>query len=772
MPMLMGEPSLTERSEDAITARMKVTIRGAVQGVGFRPFVYRLARQIQLAGSVRNTSQGVSIEVEGPEASLREFLVRLQHEKPAIASIHSLESQFLDPVGLAGFDIAPSEDGQKRAIVLPDIATCPDCLREIFDPQNRRYRYPFTNCTNCGPRFTIVEALPYDRPNTSMRKFQMCPECRREYYDPTDRRFHAQPNACAACGPHLELWNPQGVVISSRDAALLQAVEAIQSGAIVAVKGIGGFHLLVDATNAAAINRLRERKHRDEKPFALMFPSLASVREFCRVDELEERLLLSAESPIVLLRKQPRCRLPEQIAPGNPYLGAMLPYSPIHHLLMREVGSPVVATSGNLSDEPICTDENEALRRLAEIADVFLVHDRPIVRHVDDSVARVLLGREQLLRRARGYAPLPISLKGNCSPALAVGAHQKNTIALAIGDQAFVSQHLGDLDTLESRSAFEAVIASFEQLYGAPEPTIICDLHPDYASTNYAQSRSQAPFQVQHHYAHALSCMLENQLDAPALAVTWDGSGFGTDGTVWGGEFLQIDKNSFRRTAHLRTFPLIGNEKAVREPRRSALGMLYEMSGDAVFEDRLLSPSCSLSERERQLFPRMVASRINTPRTSSAGRLFDAVAALLDIRQRCSFEGQAAMELEFLATEGTSSEAYDCRLKSADDIEVDWEPMIRGILNELAGGAAKPEIARKFHNTLAEMIAAVSKAVGLEAVVLTGGCFQNRLLTELAVARLCREGFQPYWHHRIPPNDGGITPGQIAAMFRNERAGT
>ena len=582
-----------------------------MQGVGFRPFVFRLAEELKLAGWVNNSPQGVFIEVEGPRATLENFLLRLETEKPPRSFIQSLESSWLDAVGFKKFEIRESETGGgKTALVMPDIATCPDCLREIFDPKNRRHRYPFTNCTNCGPRFSIIESLPYDRANTSMKQFAMCPQCQAEYDDPRNRRFHAQPNACPVCGPRLELLEcGVGSPLSKRehvralqasDDALLAAAKAIRAGKIVAVKGIGGFHLMVDARNEAAVKRLRERKHREEKPFALMFPSLESVKAVCEVSPLEERLLRSPEAPIVLLRRVKsqiqisNLKLPE-VAPGNPNLGVMLPSNPLHHLLMAELGFPVVATSGNLSDEPICTDEREALERLGGIADVFLVHNRPIVRHVDDSIVRVMLGREMVLRRARGYAPLPIhrlkrSLKSrtsdssNCSkPILAVGAHLKNSVALSVGNQVFISQHIGDLETEPANTAFRRVIADFEKLYDAKPEIIAADLHPDYLSTKFAKltakrrsrgkrtvaGRRPHVVGVQHHIAHVLSCMAENEIGPPALGVSWDGTGYGLDGTIWGGEFFQIADSKVERIAHLRPFRLPGGDKAVREPRRA-----------------------------------------------------------------------------------------------------------------------------------------------------------------------------------------------------------
>ncbi|MCU0783140.1 MAG: carbamoyltransferase HypF [Verrucomicrobia bacterium] len=826
--------------------RLRLVIRGAVQGIGFRPFVHRLATRLVLDGWVNNSAQGVFIEVEGPRHDLEQFLLRLEADRPPRSSIQSLESSWLDPVGYEQFEIRPSETGgDKTALVLPDIATCPDCLREIFDSKNRRHRYPFTNCTNCGPRFSIIESLPYDRANTSMKSFAMCPQCQAEYDDPRDRRFHAQPNACPVCGPQLEFWRSRAREsadgrVGTADPrshergydALLAAVAAIRSGQIVAVKGIGGFHLMVDARNDEAVRRLRERKHREEKPLALMFPSLETVKAVCEVSPLEERLLRSPEAPIVLLRRifptDEKCQrminseiksvgtfhpLANSVAPGNPTLGVMLPSNPLHHLLMAELGFPVVATSGNLSDEPICKDEREALERLRDIADVFLVHDRPVVRHVDDSIVRVMLDREMVLRRARGYAPLPImvgtrstaSQTGNNGDAvervptvLAVGAHLKNAVALAVGEQVFISQHIGDLETEQAHAAFRRVIADFQRLYEVKPDVVVSDLHPDYLSTKFALEftlqrvelrKSSAKLKlelqprhlgVQHHIAHVLSCMAENELEPPVLGLSWDGTGYGTDGTIWGGELFLVAETGVERVAHLRPFRLPGGDAAVKEPRRAALGLLHECFGDSVFQDKDLPTLKAFSTSELATLKAMLVGGLNSPLTSSVGRLFDAVASLTDLRQRMRFEGQAAMELEFALDGVVADEAYplpiaDCRLPIENKSEIrnpkseiilEWSPMIKAILGDVERGVSIGEISAKFHNALAEAIVAVARQVGQSRVVLSGGCFQNRYLTERTVTRLRAEGFQPYWHQRVPPNDGGIALGQIIASRR------
>ncbi len=814
---------------DVSAVRLRLVVRGAVQGVGFRPFVYRLANELGLPGWVNNSAQGVSIEVEGERSELEQFLLRLEADKPPRSCIQSCEATWLDPVGYDGFEIRESElAGNKTALVLPDIATCPDCRREIFDPTNRRFGYPFTNCTNCGPRFSIIEALPYDRRHTSMKSFRMCPACQAEYDDPNDRRFHAQPNACPVCGPQLELWpgnaecaprtsdGPPRRLACGHD-ALLAAVHVIRCGQIVAVKGIGGFHLLVDARNESAVRCLRERKQREEKPLALMFPSLESVKQVCEVSQLEERLLLSPEAPIVLLRRLPSSilyppsSLCGNVALSNPNFGVMLPSNPLHHLLMAELGFPVVATSGNFSDEPICTDELEALERLRGIADVLLVHNRPIVRHVDDSIVRVMLDREMVLRRARGYAPLPVPLpvgddvrsltlktEGKLETphvvsyqsVLAVGAHLKNAVALAAGEQVFISQHIGDLETEAANHAFQRVAKELPDLYNITPNIIAADLHPDYLSTKFALERqlparrdsgdskragpeAGAPqvIRVQHHVAHVMACIAENEVELPALGVAWDGTGYGEDGTIWGGEFFLVTEETTERVAHLRSFRLPGGDAAVKEPRRAALGLLYELLGDEVFQRPDIRTIAALSYAEQATLKTMLARGLNSPKCSSVGRLFDAVASLTGSRQLMRFEGQAAMELEF-ALDGTRTEdAYELPLITRRaPWFLDWSFLTEGILSDVRSGAPLGEISAKFHNALAEAIVQVATQVECPRVALSGGCFQNRYLTERTVTRLREEGFQPYWHQRVPANDGGIALGQVVAARRQLRA--
>ncbi len=768
---------------DSPMQRLHLGVQGMVQGVGFRPFVYTLATELGLGGWVKNNNNGVDIEVEGHPSELATFLERLERDRPAHAILSQLETHWLTPCGYQPFEIHPSKQNSpaKSAWILPDLATCPTCLEEIFDPHNRRYQYPFTNCTQCGPRYSILTELPYDRPNTTMRSFPLCVDCQQEYDHPQNRRFHAQPNACPRCGPHLEFWDNQGKAIAPHSSAaelITLAAERIRQGEIIALKGLGGFHLLVDARNEEAVTRLRDRKHRLTKPLAVMYPSLEAIQEDCIVSPAETNLLTSAAAPIVLLnrRSKGRSRLATSIACHQNTLGAMLPYSPLHHLLLAELGFPIVATSGNRSHEPMCIDNTEALQNLKEIADGFLVHNRPIARPVDDSVVRVIKAKPMLLRRARGYAPSPICRTPfEAMPCiLAVGSHLKNTVALSLKGQIFISQHLGDLDAVNTVKQFQSTIAQWLQCYEAKPVAIACDTHPDYTSTPFAQTLSQqleTPLiPIQHHYAHVLSGMIDNALDPPVLGIAWDGMGYGLDDTLWGGEFLAIpDRTGFQRIAHLRTFSLPGGDRAAQEPRRAALGLLYEAFGPAAFE--IDCPSLkTFQPHELKVLQTMLKNRINTPITSSVGRLFDAIASLTDLCQKTTFEGEAAMQLESILEpilEPTMAH-YPFRIcQNPDGTKgLDWQPMVTAILTDRE---PKSMISAKFHNTLVEMIVAIasnwastlSPAAHPPQIVLTGGCFQNRYLLEQAIQRLRAAGYSPHWHHQIPPNDGGISAGQV-----------
>ncbi|MBI5281209.1 MAG: carbamoyltransferase HypF [Candidatus Solibacter usitatus] len=722
---------------DASPMRLRIRITGAVQGVGFRPHVYRLARARGLAGYVLNSIQGVCIEVEGPTASVEAFQEELRAGPPANAVVSGFSSEAIAEQGGGEFAVRHSDSsGEPAAYLLPDLAICTACLKDIGDPRNRRYRYPFTTCTHCGPRYSIVRGLPYDRPQTSMDRFPMCPACLAEYTDPADRRFHAQTNCCADCGPRLTLCAPAGQTLAAGHEALLQTSQAVRDGRIVALKGIGGFHLICDARNAAVITELRRRKRRPTKPFAVMAPSWPASEEALQ-------LLRSPQAPIVLVEHDNE--LPDEIAPGNPFLGLMLPYSPLHTLLLDELGFAIVATSGNLSDEPICIDNGEALHRLGAVADLFLMHDRPILRPVDDSIVRFIGGQPVLLRRARGYAPLPLPSPVDLPELLATGAHMKNTVAFSRGRLVFVSQHLGDLSTLPAVESHRRALSDMRETYQLRPTGVACDLHPDYGSTRSAESLGLPVTRVQHHEAHVLAGVLEHHIEAPLLGVSWDGSGYGTDATVWGGEFLLFDGARCRRIAHLRPFSLPGGEQAVREPRRALLGLLHEIGREELARHLFQAA-------EWQVLESMLARRLNCPATTSAGRLFDAAAALLGLCPVSSFEGEAAMRLEFAARRSNTSETVECG--------TDWQPLIEHLAS--AKGSIEDRAA-VFHHALVGMIVGVARKAAIQKVLLTGGCFQNALLTEQCSAALGGAGFKVYTHQALPPNDGAVAAGQILA---------
>ena len=773
--------------------RRHFTISGVVQGVGFRPFVYRLAIQHQLSGWVQNTAVGVALEVEGKVENIEAFAMLLQQQKPVQACIEDIESVNVPLQEEARFTIIDSAASEVFTSPIPaDIAICSDCLEEMRNPYNRRYRYPFINCSHCGPRFTIMTALPYDRVHTSMSDFEMCAACRAEYLNPFDRRFHAQPIACPDCGPQLSLkdglTDGNAVMLTSGDETLLQAVEALRQGKIIAVKGLGGFHLMADAGNEAAVQLLRRRKHRKSKPFALMYPSLEQVKTDCKVSPEAQKLLCSAAAPIVLLEHIIKHNKPAHIAPavapGNPYYGVMLPSTPLHHLLLQALDRPLIATSGNRSNEPICINDDEAEERLEGIADLFLSHNRPIINRCDDSISCIRAGSAMLLRRARGYAPLPIRMKTASQQALlAVGGQLKNTVAFASGKRLLLSPHIGDLSSPEASIAHSKAIDMLMNFYPQTPAAVAHDLHPDYRSTLMAKQRFQYTLPVQHHYAHALSCMLDNELDGPCLAVIWDGSGYGDNngnsdsgdydskGMMWGGEWLSITATGYKRLGHFLPFPLLGGESAMREPRRAALGLLYSM-GENV--DHYFQRQFGFTQAQQQLLLQAIDNNINTPLTSSAGRLFDVVAALIGLCQHNSFEGEAAMVLEYSAMDNLVKKdkaTYDFVIDhdvNSKTHMIDWRPMIRQIMHEHLQNIAPGIIAARFHNTLAAVITSFARQQQQQRVLLTGGCFQNKLLLETTIVELRAAGFEPYWHHQIPPNDGGLAAGQILALLRDK----
>ncbi len=746
--------------------RKLIRVEGIVQGVGFRPFVYRLATERQLVGLVFNDSHGVQIELEGSTDTLDDFIVAFHDELPPLASVSRLDVSEMPVVGEGDFRIIESQAEQGRtAQISPDCHVCEDCLAELFDLQDRRYRYPFINCTNCGPRFSIVTDIPYDRPSTTMVDFPMCPACQTEYDDPISRRFHAQPNACPDCGPQLSLLDGDGRPLTSTD-PLREIVERLKAGEIVAVKGLGGYHLAVDAENDAAVQRLRERKHRDEKPFALMSFDLSRVRSYAQIDTLEERLLTAVERPIVLLPQQTEQALSPSVAPRNRFYGVMLPYTPLHYLLLEEF-SALVMTSGNQSDEPISFEDNDARQRLQGIADCYLLHNRRIHIRTDDSIARLLDGQPVLYRRSRGYVPRGVKLPVVLPPVLAVGAELKNTICLTRADRAYPSHHIGDLKNQTVVDSMRQAIEHFQSLLEVEPQAITHDLHPDYASTRVAESLgTEIPLiAVQHHHAHLASCLVDNGQTGPAIGVIFDGIGYGSDGHIWGGEFLVGDLTTFERAAHLAYRPMPGGDAATKEPWRMALSYLQ---ATYAAEIPLLPSLADVSESDRKLLLQMIDKKLNSPLTSSAGRLFDAVAALAGVRNRVSFEGQAALELEMLIDEqGGAEPAYEFAIDaSSSPWQIDAVPMISSLVGDLLNGVAAAQLSARFHNGMAQMICTVCQQLaaeqGLKQVALSGGVFQNRYLTERTAELLRQAGLEVLLHRQVPPNDGGLALGQAA----------
>ena len=806
--------------------RLRVHVRGTVQGVGFRPFIYRLARDEGLAGWVRNDSSGVVIEVEGPTARVERFVARLPAEAPPVSDIAEVHHLAVEATGEEGFRIVHSERlPDALAEIPPDLGLCDDCRREMLDPDDRRHLYPFINCTNCGPRFTIAESLPYDRPFTSMKPFTLCPDCQREYDDPADRRFHAQPNACWVCGPRLTLLDPSGTQVDTDD-PVVAVGEALREGKIAAVKGLGGFHLACDATHEQTVQTLRQRKWREKKPFAVMVPDLEAARRLCELTEAEERLLASYRKPIVLCRKRPDHPLARAVAPASQFFGLMLPYTPLHVLLMRQGFAALVMTSANRTDEPIAIDNDECLDRLGTVADLFLVHDRAIIRRSDDSVTRVFRDEPIVQRRARGYVPtaVPVGVEG---PVLALGGDLKNTICIVRRGRAYLSQHVGDLEHAEAHDFYGETIAHFKAILETDPALVAHDLHPGYHSTAYAhrlaqtrgtgfqpvtepedESTGRMPvpqgeedarrptktrgtgFQpmvdgeepdtgkmpvpregevelvgVQHHHAHAVACMAEHGLEGPVIGVALDGTGYGADGKVWGGEFLVATLADFKRMAHLAYVPMPGGERAIQEPWRMAVAYL----GEAVPELRKLPIDADKLDAVEQL----LASRACGPETSSMGRLFDGVSALLGVCTRVSYEGQAAIELE-AAAEPSDPLYYPFNLDVTDSpCTVHPSEIVAGVLADLRAGTPKGVVATRFHQTVVELIDVVCQRIrresGLDSVVLSGGCFQNRLLLEGACEALERHGFDVHYHRLVPTNDGGLALGQAVAACAKAR---
>ncbi len=782
--------------------RRELTVRGTVQGVGFRPFVYRLAIDEQLTGWVRNEAEQVRIQIQGPLQAVQRFTDRLNRECPRPAHVREVCSRPLPidpadserPPGDAGRFLIKlsSPRGQTEPALPADLATCDDCLQEILDQRARRYRYPFTNCTRCGPRWSIVTQMPYDRPHTTMSPFAMCENCRSEYEDPADRRFHAQPIACPACGPHLKLLDKDGRQMAEQSDAQYATAQAVADGHIVAIKGLGGFQLVVDAGNDTAVRRLRTRKQRPAKPLAVMMCGLEMAEQYCILSAEAALELRDPSAPIVLLPRrssiaQGTTPIAHSVAPENPQLGVMLPYTPLHHLLLDDLHRPIVCTSGNRSDEPMAIDTSQALDQLGAIADLILTHNRPIRRPVDDSVLRLVTMSENgdrdeqpgwnertesrqtirvPVRRARGFAPRPIRLRRETRPALAVGGHLKNTVAIATGSNIVLSPYIGDLDHRRSRAVQRQTVDDLVDFFSVRPEVVACDLHPDYASTRLAEQLADQwdarLVRWQHHHAHVLALMAEHQLSGPLLGFAWDGTGYGTDGTVWGGEGLLCEADRYKRVAQIRPFPLPGGEQAIREPRRAALGLLCEMLGPER-AGRVSQTAGWFQTEEKRLLLAATAGRNCFPLCSSIGRLFDAVAALCGLAQMNEFEGQAAMALEF-AVDQRETGALPWGLVDNVSLALNWEPMIREVLSALDKGVPVGRLAARFHRGLAQYAVEVADRVGCRRVGLSGGCFLNQVLVRLVSEGLRATGREVYTHSQVPPGDGGISLGQLYGL--------
>ncbi|MDW8396498.1 MAG: carbamoyltransferase HypF [Anaerolineae bacterium] len=751
--------------------RRRYRVRGVVQGVGFRPFVSQLAQQLGLGGHVGNDGEGVFIEAEGEPGALDQFERALHTQSPPLAQITDIKSELVLTLDECTFRIVESRAESRATTLVPaDVSVCDACLRELFDPSDRRHRYPFINCTNCGPRFTIIRALPYDRPLTTMAAFAMCERCAEEYVDPSNRRFHAQPIACPSCGPHL--WFEEGELQWEGEAALQRAQAALLQGQIIAVKGLGGFHLACDARSEAAVQTLRRRKKRPAKPFALMVRDLTVLRQLVDVSPSAEAVLRSRERPIVLLPRRQDAPIAESVAPSNAVLGVMLPYTPLHYLLLdgdlSEV--PLVMTSGNRSDEPIAKDNAEAQARLSDIADGFLLHNRPIYARCDDSVVRLFRSAPLPIRRSRGYVPLPIVLSEPLPEVLAVGGELKATFCLTRGEHAYLSQHVGDVENVETLQAFEEALEHFIQLFGIQPRCVTCDLHPAYHTTRWARAWASARelplIAVQHHHAHIVACLAEHRrnLRQPVIGVSFDGTGYGADGTIWGGEVLIADGVRFERAAHLAEVPLPGGDVSVRRPYRMALAHLWA-AGLPWEADLPCVQACP--PVEQRILAQQLARGVQCVRTSSAGRLFDAIASLMGVCHQADYEGQAAIELEGIAQQGGCAEAYPFAIREGQPIQIEVAPMLSAILSDVRGGVPLPLVAARFHTTLAQALAVVCMRLratrGLNVVALSGGVFQNLVLTEQVVASLEAEGFEVLVHRQVPPNDGGLALGQAAS---------
>jgi hydrogenase maturation protein HypF len=775
-----------------------ISVRGIVQGVGFRPFVYGLAVKHNLKGWVYNTSEDVKIEVEGAAEAIKQFEQELETKAPPLAHIENITIEYHPPRGYKSFEIRPSQAQEgKYQLISPDVATCRPCLEELLNPEDRRYRYPFTNCTNCGTRFTIIEDMPYDRPKTTMRYFQMCSQCQAEYDNPLDRRFHAQPNACPKCGPQVQLVDSRGSLATDSN-PIAAASQLLKEGKIVAIKGLGGFLLACDATNDTVVKMLRRRKKRSSKPFAVMVATVDEAKKHCSVSPEEKKLLTSPQSPIVLMRWREDSSVSREVAPNLRFLGIMLPYTPLHHILLRDTGLPLVMTSGNLSEEPIARDNDEALRRLSGIADYFLIHNRDIYSRYDDSVAIVERGTSQLIRRARSYAPYPIRLPFKTRQVLGCGGEEKNTFCLTKDNYAFVSQHIGDMENMETLEHFDSTISLYKRLFHIEPEIIAHDLHPDYLSTKYAQELGKSGLKlipVQHHHAHIASCLADNGLEGQVIGVAFDGTGMGADGNIWGGEFLVADYRNYERVGHLEYIPLPGGDAAIKKPYRIAIGYILTLLGEDALNTVIatlnkvkgkrsqLAAIGQVTDVEVEIIKRQIERKINSPLSSSMGRLFDAVSALLGIRGEIDYEGQAAVELEMAAHSSVIArrasgeaisdvgESYPYRIVEDDGIRiVRLRDLFTAVVEDLHQDISKGRISVKFHNTVAQMINEmchlIADETGISQVALSGGVFQNRLLLRKAVSLLESSGLRVFTHRQVPCNDGDVSLGQaVIANF-------
>ena len=752
--------------------RKKIEIKGIVQGVGFRPTVYRLANEHNLKGTVFNDSTGVRLDIEGKSEDISYFLDELEKNPPPLSSIDEIKSEELPVKGFDEFKIIESEESKERTtLVSPDISICKDCKEELLNPKDRRYLYPFINCTNCGPRFTITEELPYDRKNTTMEIFEMCEECKTEYENPEDRRFHAQPNACSKCGPHLELLDTRGR--KQLGNPINKAIKLLRKGKIIAIKGLGGFHLACDAKNKKAIHALRERKMRPYKPFALMAKDIEVISEFVNVSDKEKELILSPGAPVVLLTKKEKSILPDNIAPNNKFLGFMLPYTPLHVLLFKNL-EVLVMTSGNRRDEPIAFDNQDVNERLTGIADYFLIHNRDIWIQADDSVCRIVEDSPLLLRRSRGYTPQPLkSPIGSKKKIIGFGAHKHNTFTISRGNEIFVSHYIGETDNIETIKAFERGIEHFVNFFDIPPDIAVVDMHPDYQATKFGKKwafeKGKPLIEVQHHHAHIASCLLDNKIDERVIGVAWDGTGYGADGNIWGGEFLIADLKEYERKAHLQYIPLPGGDITVKEPWRMGAVYLYDIFGRSF--GRLDIDFVKALDRKKWFIIRnMIDKRVNSPFTSSVGRLFDAVSSILGVRSSINYQGQAAIELEMIAEDVDEFYKFEI-IRGVDTHIVDPKKVIESIIDDITKGVPEGSISGKFHMGLAELIVNVSdllrEETGINKVCLSGGVFQNVILRTRASKRLREEEFEVYNHKEIPPNDGGISAGQVAIGMKH-----